>query len=223
MTTATKSDPIQSAIDKAQRVSPKVIFLGTLDGESGWKVAGSGRLSYYRVFQTAEGCTCECKAGQEGRICYHRAAVLLNKLANDAADPFLAALDASIESQRIAQEDARLQAIVGEWWTKHHAPQKEQPMQQPCKSECGRAAGPTGLCQPCLMVQEALRKSAARKDHDVSGSRLGADCYNGHHADCMRRNCTCACHRKAQTCTRMESQWDNDRVFDPISGWKSAS
>ena len=214
MATIAKTDNLQSAIDKARSLHPAVVpALGTRNGVSSADVQGSEKGAWYVVHSGPAGCTCSCKAGQQGKPCYHRAAVLLRKLAADAADPFLAALDASIESQRIAQEDARLQAIVGEWWTKHHAPQKEQPMQPQCKAECGRAAGPTGLCQPCLMVQEALRKSAARKDHDVSGSRLGADCYNGHHADCMRRNCTCACHRKAQTCTRMASQWNNEKPF----------
>ena len=49
-------------------------------------------------------------------------------------------------------------------WIDGYLP-KEEPMQEQtkCKAECGRVAGPTGLCNPCLLVQEALRKTATRK------------------------------------------------------------
>lgn len=155
-----KTDPFQAAIDKAHAMHPAVVqALGTRAGVQTWSVQGSTRGMWYVVHSGAAGCTCDCRAGQQNKPCYHRAAVLLNKLATDAADLFLAALDASIAS-RVAEEDAKLQEIVGAWYAKHYS-QKEPPMQQQpmCKAECGRAAGVTGLCQPCLMVQEALRKS----------------------------------------------------------------
>ncbi len=117
--TATKTDPFQNALDKARAVYPKVIFTGTHNGFSRYRVQGSEAMSFYTVTEFwhrnnltgEEGikCYCECKAGKQDKPCYHRAAVLLSKLAADAPAAFDAALTASIEERR-------LQAIVGEWW-----------------------------------------------------------------------------------------------------------
>ena len=121
-------------------------------------------------------------------------------------------------------------------WIDGYLP-KEQPMQQPCKAECGRAAGPTGLCQPCLMVQEALRKTETRKAQAARIAAYKAQQANEPfftHAELMtlqvaladqdstEDECDEVSSNKAQTCTRT-SRWNDDRVFDPISGWKSAS
>lgn len=234
-----KTDPFQAAIDKAHAMHPAVVqALGTRAGVQTWSVQGSTRGMWYIVHSGAAGCTCDCRAGQQNKPCYHRAAVLLNKLATDAADLFLAALDASIAS-RVAEQDAKLQEIVGAWYAKHYS-QKEPPMPPTCKACEKRAAGVTGLCQPCLMVQEALRKSEEELPSLPDGWEINEEGagyvarFNGcailtrsyrniqrfkswhaarHAIDNQMHEEAKEETRKAQACTRMAAHVNDDKAF----------
>lgn len=109
----------QRAIEKAMDVHPRVGFAGANPSGSikVWLVAG--HAGDYAVYEECGQMHCTCQAAERGIICYHRAAVQLHKLEQDAADAFNAALDASIQSAE-AEEDA-LAMAVGGWFLDQQA------------------------------------------------------------------------------------------------------
>lgn len=97
----------QAAMNKAMEVHPLVKYAGSNEEHNikVWFVAG--HAGDYCVYEQEGLMHCTCEAGGRGIICYHRAAVRLAQIQQDAGKAFCQALDASI-AQREAYEDAQV-------------------------------------------------------------------------------------------------------------------
>lgn len=151
-------------------------------------------------------CTCPCAR----KACWHKQQVGAYMLAQE-------------EARIQAEEDAKLQAAVGAWWqaqygnlTAQEVLDAEAEREEAAFWQDFNASRETIISAVNVRIDSYLSKTPLCKACERRPAGPRGLCYRCEEQQRQAET------RKAQACTR-SSRWNDERVFDPISGWKSAS